>query len=135
MTKPRPPEHLLHGLDGPVVVLTARVCAYLNRYAGLDEFRINHRGTDPEVDGALVAMRTAQLFWRKTATGTADAPHPEPGRTSWYTTAQAAVQLRITSRAVRKAIADGRLAATSVDGRWRIDREALALFNRRDRND
>ena len=28
---PRPAEHMLHGLDGPVVVLEGRVCAILNR--------------------------------------------------------------------------------------------------------
>ncbi|WP_396659261.1 helix-turn-helix domain-containing protein [Microbacterium sp.] len=123
----------VHGIHGPVVVVPARVCAYLGVRAGLDEFRVNHRGIDAEVDNVLVAMRTAALAWRSTATGTTKAPAPEPAAHSgWLTTEQAASHLGITSRGVRKAIQRKHLPATRTpDGRWRITREDLEHYKTR----
>lgn len=125
----RPAEHLI--LSGGVYV-SARVCAYLNRYARLEEFRTAHRGTDPEVDNTLVAFRMAELQWRGAATGTRQPPEPELARTSeWLSTTQAQVHLRIGARAIRKALSEGRLQGEQVAGRWRITREAIAHYNAR----
>jgi len=122
----RPAEHLI--LAGGVYV-SARVCAYLNRYANLEAFRLGHRGTDPEVDNTLVAFRMAELHWRGTATGTRTAAEPELARTSeWLSTTQAEVHLRIGARAIRKALTEGRLQGEQVAGRWRVSREAIAHY-------
>ncbi len=126
------PRRLVHGLDGnPVVILSARMCALLARHAGLDEFRISHRGVDQEMDATLQAMRAAATAWRSSTTGTPDAVKPEPPRSSWMTTTQAAAQLQITARGIRKAIDEGRLTATNADGRWRITREDLEHYRAR----
>lgn len=124
----RPAEHLVH--VGPVVILSGRVCAYLNRYANLERFRIEHRGSDPEVDHALVAMKIAALNWSASATGSTEAARPEVGASSetWMSTEQAATALGITSRAIRQAIAEHRLNATLVGRTWRINKEDIAHY-------
>lgn len=119
----RPAEHLIHGVDGPIVIVTGRVAAYLNRYAGLDAYRRANRGADAEVDQALQALRRADLWWRESATGTKKAPEPELDASfEWLSTTQAGTQLGVTDRAIRKAIDEGRLKALRVDDRWRISR-------------
>lgn len=131
MTVPqRPPQAYVHGIGGPVVVIPARVCAWLERHAQLNEVRIRERGTDPEVDAVLVALRLAALTWRTTATGTPVAAKPEAPTdlNQWLSTTQAADILYITDRAVRLAIKEGRLPATLLNGRWRITREDIQHF-------
>lgn len=131
MTTPqRPPTAYVHGVDAPVVVIPARVCAWLERYASLNEVRIRERGADPEVDAVLVAVRLAALTWRTTATGTPVAAKAEadPDLEQWMSTGQAAERLGITDRAVRLAIQEQRLNATNVAGRWRITKEDLQHF-------
>jgi excisionase family DNA binding protein len=123
----RPPSAYVHGLNGPVVILPARVCAWLEYHAALNKLRIERRGIDPEVDQALVAVRVAAVAWRTSATGRTTAPEPEVPE-EWVSTAQAAEHLGITDRAVRLAIKEGRLTATQVDGNHRISSEALAHF-------
>ena len=123
------PERFIHGLDGPIVILDARTCAYLNRYAGLDQFRRDHRGSDSEVDKVLVAIRLAEIRWRTSVTGTQEAPAPELAASSkWLSTRQVADRLGMTDRGVRTAISQGRLQAENVVGRWRISLEQLAHF-------
>ncbi|MFJ5693316.1 helix-turn-helix domain-containing protein [Arthrobacter sp. NPDC093125] len=131
MTTTRPATAYVHGVNGPVVVIPARVCAWLERHAKLNEVRIQERGADPEVDAVLVALRLAALTWRTTATGTPVAAKPEvaPDLNQWLSTGQAADRLGITDRAVRLAIQEQRLHATNVAGRWRITREDLEHFS------
>ena len=125
---PRTAQHYIHG-GGSVIVVPARICAYLNRYAGLERFRLDNAGVDPEVDALLIAFRVAELAWSNAATGTPRATTPELAPSSeWLSTTQAAGQLHMTDRGIRTAIAAGRLQAESVAGRWRISREALAHF-------
>lgn len=131
MTPQRPPTAYVHGVDAPVVVIPARVCAWLERHASLNEVRIRERGADPEVDAVLVAVRLAALTWRTTATGTPVAAKPEAPTdlNQWFSTGQAADRLGITDRAVRLAIQEQRLHATNVAGRWRISKEDLQHFS------
>jgi excisionase family DNA binding protein len=119
----RPVEHLIHGQHGPIIIVTARVAAYLNRHAGLDEYRRATRGADAEVDLALQGFRMLDMWWRESATGTKKAPEPELDASfEWLSTTQAGTQLGVTDRAIRKAIDEGRLKALRVDDRWRISR-------------
>lgn len=126
----RSPAAYIHCVGAPVVVIPARVCAWLERHARLNEVRIRERGSDPEVDAVLVALRLAALTWRTTATGTPVAAKPEPASelNQWLSTTQAADILYITDRAVRLAISEKRLPATFVNGRWRITREDTQHF-------
>jgi excisionase family DNA binding protein len=117
------PEHLVHGIDGPVVILSSRVAAYLNRYAGLDAYRSAHRGEDPEVDQALLSIAIVAAQWRSSATGTPQATKPELAANSeWLSTTDAASRLQMTDGGIRKAIREHRLKATTVAGRHRISR-------------
>jgi excisionase family DNA binding protein len=125
----RPPEHYVHGLDGPVVVVPARVAAWLCQRAQLDRIRADIRGLDPEVDSVLVALTVAAMQWRTSATGSTQAPEPEAAAQSpWVSSTQAADLLGITARAVRLAIGEQRLPAEQVDGRWRIAREDVEHY-------
>jgi excisionase family DNA binding protein len=127
---PRPPEAYIHGVAAPIVILPARVAAWLERHAGLNDLRVRARGADPEVDSVLQALHRASLHWRTTVTGSNQAPAPEAPTelNQWLSTTQAADRLGITDRAVRLAIAEHRLPATSLNGRWRITREDIAHF-------
>ena len=131
----RGPQVYLHGVDSDgrpcaSVIVPSRVAAYLERYAGLDAFRREHRGADCDVDDVLIALHQAALSWRGAATGTRQPAQPEPGTgLNYFSTTQAASLLGITVRAVTRAATEGRLGAEKPDGiRWRISREALEHF-------
>lgn len=131
MTTPqRQPSAYVHGVGSPVVVLPGRVCAWLERYAKLNDVRIQNRGVDAEVDAVLVAVRLAALAWRDAATGSPVAAKPEAPAdlNQWFTTTQAGDKIGITDRAVRLAIKEHRLKASNIDGRWRIAREDIEHF-------
>lgn len=141
MTGPGPVSvvaRFLHG-DGAVVVVPARVAAWLDQEAGLRSVRTRHRGEDAEVDAVLVALGVAAATWRTSVgsatgsdTGTAvDAPS-EPARPSpVMTTSQAADRLDIGTRAVVKAIHAGRLTATRPGRAWLIDRDDVEHYRAR----
>lgn len=127
----RPPASFIIGVDSNGqaiggIWMSSRVCAYLETALHIDDFR---RGgvPDPEVASVLEAMRGVASAWRGSVLGTRDALKPEPRR-EWISTGEAAQQLQLTPRAITKAIHEGRLRATSSDGRWRINREDLAHF-------
>ncbi len=128
----RPAEHLVHGLDGPIVLIDGAVCARLNRLLGLDKLRAQVRGQNPRLDQALLAIKLAAVaYTESSAHGTDVAPQPEPAARSTQllndtvSTTTASAFLGITDRAIRKAISEKRLPATKVDGRWRVTREDL----------
>lgn len=125
----RPPEHLVHGIEGEVVILSARVCSFLFKHAGLAEFRQRYRGGDAELDNTLTAMSIAYRRWLGSAVGTTRPVAPElDGSSLWLSTTEVAGRLLMTDRGVRKAITDGRLSAEMVAGRYRVSREALAHY-------
>lgn len=127
----RQPSAYVHG-DGAVVVVPARVAAWLERYADLRTLRTAHRGADPVVDGVLVALGVAAATWRQQAAGSVRgtdlAPSAEPVTCSQLTTAEAGLLLGIGPRAVRKAIAERRLQAERHGDSWRIEREVVEHF-------
>lgn len=134
---PRPAEHLVFGLGGPIVVIDGRICALLDKLVGLSKIRAQVRGQNIELDQALMAIHLAGLASAESATGTYQAPQREPRITSelvdTVSTTVAAELLDITPRAVRRAITEKRLRATCLDGRWRISRDDLAALQRRKR--
>lgn len=117
MAPPRPAEHLVHGMNGPVVVVGGRVAAWLLSRAGLNEYHRGHRGDDPEVDQVLVALKLAAAAWLERNVGTdhgtraADRPPQDSPSPRWLNTTTTARVLGITTRAVVKAISAGRLPA------------------------
>jgi len=127
----RPPAAFVHG-DGAVVVVPARAAAWLERFTDLRAVRIENRGLDPETDAVLIALGVAAAAWRNAHTGSANgtglAPSAEPAASSLLTTAEAGQLLGIGTRAVRKAIAEGRLRAVRHGDVWRIEREDVEHF-------
>lgn len=125
--------HLL-GVDGPAVVVPARIAFLLESQAGLSSLRVRTRGLDPEATDVLEAIRNAAMAWREGLSGSAPsgttvAPKAEPEPAcEWVTTGKAADLLGITSRAIRKAIAEDRLPAEAVGGQHRIARTDLEHF-------
>lgn len=132
---PVPAEHLVHGLDGPVVLVSGRVAAWLLSRAQLAEYHTQHRGADAEVDQVLVALKLAALAWRERNVGgtdhgtrAADTPVRTAPSPTWLTTMAAARALGIGARAIRKAIGARRLPATWAGGQWWIDPEDVAHY-------
>lgn len=132
----RPPvrsaRELVVGVNGPEVVISGRTAAFLLRYAHLDKYHLEHRGEDAEIDQALIALKVVALEWRNTATGTKNAAKPElDAQSEWLSTKQVADALAMTDRAIRKAIRENRLQATTIGRAYRINREQLAHFKAR----
>src|SRR3954452_15931428 len=128
--KLRPPEHLVHGLAEPVVVVPARFAVWLNRTVGLDALRQQAVG-DPHVGSVLTAL--ALLVANESTSvgrGTRNRNAPEAHRQlSVMTTSQAANLLGCTDRSIRLAIDEGRLLATkNAAGHWRIARTDLEQY-------
>lgn len=120
---------MLIGENGQAVVLDARTCAWLERYAGLSGLRVRVRGVDPEISKQLEQVRAAAMSWRGSAIGTEEARKPEPAATlQWLSTTQVGDLLAVSSRAVVKAIARGSLEATWVGNRWQINREDVEHY-------
>lgn len=90
------------------------------------------RTGDPEVDEVLRTMRRMGEGWVRAVTGTAVDAKPEPA-VDWFSTTTAADRARCTDRGIRKAIAEDRLKAEKVDGRWRISPEALEHYRKANR--
>jgi excisionase family DNA binding protein len=115
--------------------VSGHVADWLLIHTDLDRLRQQHRGEDPEVDAVLIDLRRAAITWRTTTSAPAsacgsaldrapEAPTPSQG----MSTGRAAKALGITSRAVRLAIAEGRLPAEQVDGRWLITAEHVETY-------
>lgn len=129
----RPAEHLVHGLTGPVVVVSGRSAALLLAHGGLDRYHQTHRGADPELDAVLVALKLASAAWRA---GVTDPGHQHPHRR--YTahphglsTTDAATRLGCSPRTIRRACANGNLPAAVVGGSWVIDATELEHYRAR----
>ncbi|MCX5211473.1 helix-turn-helix domain-containing protein [Kitasatospora sp. NBC_00240] len=120
------PTHL-YGDGGPIVVVPARIAAWLERHAGLDQLRVAQRAGDPEVYDTLLSLHLAALAWRATATGTPVRQEPAPAPL-WLGTTAAAGQLGLAPRTVRLACETGTLPARRIDGRWRIALEDLKHY-------
>lgn len=139
MTRPITPEVYVHGVQGAVAVVPARIAAWMDARLNLSQLRQEVRGHDPEVDAVLLALRLVAMTWPASAHGSEARQLPEVDPPcAWVGTRQAADRLGITERAVRQAIETRRLPAEQVDGRWRITRDDVehrraARANRRSR--
>ncbi len=131
----RPWPAYLH--PGAVVVVPAATAAWLIVQTDMPARRIEHRGEDPQVDSVLAALTVAGLGWRTSASatsavwGSALAVEAEPASPSAYmSTERAADALNLTPRGVRLACAEGRIPATRIDGRWRLDPADVDTYRR-----
>lgn len=126
---PKPPptaSAYVHGVDGPIVIVSARVAAQLDRLLNLTRVRVDVRGQDPELDAVLLGLRVAAMAWRQSATGHTERTSPDP-MPPWITTTQAADLLHVDPRHIRRLAAAGHLEARQIPGgSWLIERESVA---------
>ncbi|ORM29195.1 helix-turn-helix domain-containing protein [Williamsia sp. 1135] len=120
-----------HVNDDGSVVLPARIAAWLEEQAGLTtahERRLAMRDTDPLAYEVLAALHLSALAHRSgTGTKLAAVPaQPSPSE-CWLTTTEAARQLGMTDRGIRKWITTGRLPAQRHGNRWLINRTHLPV--------
>ena len=97
-----------------ITAVPADVALALLDRAGLEKWRVQHRGEDPRVDRVLIDLRVAAMRWREMVAGNgrnrapiADSDAPS----EWLTTAQAGERLGLAARTVRRYIASGDLPA------------------------
>lgn len=128
MSARRGPEAYVHG-EGRNVVVPWRVAALLMSRAGLEDYHREHRGLDPELDDVLLALKLVATHWRTSVAGSEDRKSPEVAPLCpWVTSTQAADLLGVGDRGIRLAIAEKRLPAEMVGGRWQIAREDVEHF-------
>ena len=132
-TPPRPIEAFVHGLDGPLALIEGAEAVALLRYGDLSGYLRQHRGVNPHLDRAVAKLTLVSAAFRSgagSALGTFRTEPPEPVTRSdgRLTTGQAASLLDVTPRAVRKAIAEGRLPAERSGSRWLIDADNVTLY-------
>lgn len=121
----------MHGLNGPVVIVSGRVAAWLLTRADLANHHRAHRGDDPEVDQTLVALKLAAYSWQAGMTGDGHRPAPTPDTGTecpLMTTQQAADKYGTTSRSIRRRIHAQQLPAVRVGHQWLIPASALDRY-------
>ncbi len=113
-------------LHSDCVVVPACVAAFLVVHSDLARLRTRARGDDPVVDAVLVALtisgntRRTQTSAPSANTGSEMDADSQVGQPQSMTTGEAAEQLGVTTRAVRFAIAEGRLSAARTPHGWVI---------------
>ncbi len=123
----------MYGLDGPAVVVPARVAAVLAQ-KGLRNVRHALRGMDPEVDAVLEAILLAAEAWKRhrglaSDLGSERDTESAGQASSSLTATEVAGLLGITPRAVRLAITEGRLdGRQTAGGVWLVEPEAAELY-------
>ena len=124
------PDAYFHGDEGPVVIVTAHVAAYLSRRMPLDRLRGDARDMrDAEVYHVLNALRRAALTYESALAAPAPVIQQEPrDQERMLSSSQAGALLHLTARGVRDACEKGRLEAQQVDGRWQITRAAVRRY-------
>lgn len=111
------------------VLVPPRIARWLESKAGVTaEWRISLRGTDFEAYEVLLAMHMAAL---RSGCGT-DSPVGQREQSpleAWMSTKEAAAEMQVSDRCVRKWIHTGRLPATMSGARWLINRNDLGVHN------
>lgn len=118
----------------PGIFLSGRDCAILDR-AGLGELRQRHRGISAELDSLLLGIHLAGQVYVDTrekagsGSGTLVDDRSElPAQSKLCGASEAADRLKMTTRGVTKAAADGRLSGQKVDSRWLFTASDLETF-------
>jgi hypothetical protein len=117
-----------YAIDGPVLLVPARIAALLERHYKMHELRLSARGWDTQLDAVLAAWHAIALQWiddstrNASATGSEVAADAEPVGALMLSTATVAALASCTPRAVRLAAAEGRLVGCKSAGRWVFDR-------------
>lgn len=125
------PDAYLHGDDGPIVIVPARVAAFLKRYTALDEARLRVRTADSEIYDVLSSLHRAALAYMPPDPARESEPVKD-GVAATVTTRQAAGILNLSTRGVRDACEKGRLEGRIVENRWIISLASVRRYARID---
>jgi excisionase family DNA binding protein len=114
--------------DGSVIV-PPRIAEWLEQKAGMTaDRRIAIRYADPLAWEVLAALHVASIKHRSGIGTKAAAGPAEPQQSDgWMTTAEAATEMGVTDRAIRKWIETKRLPAKRHGGRWLINRNDIRI--------
>jgi excisionase family DNA binding protein len=129
-----------HGIElsGDYYLVPGWALARLHRdpRSGLNDYRRTVRGEDHDLDAVLRGMCLAAIHHDErhqvAARGqvSADTSATAPPSTGRLTTAQAAEELRLSPRTVRRHVAEGRLRADRDGYAYSIDRDELDRYRR-----
>ena len=135
MSKTRPVPNVV-GIDGPSIVLPGWAAYWLETKTDLRRQRIARRGDDVVIDQLLADLGAVALDWANAEASTGSdsgsdrgtkhrfIPEPATGLSGAMGVATAADLIGIGDRA----IAERRLPATQVGGRYLINREDVERF-------
>ncbi len=122
-------------VDGPVVVIPAKIALLLERTLKLDELRIRVRGHNAEIDDVLSAWHAVAMQYTDEVSasdpGSRNDRPPEAGRESTQkplTAQQVADRAGVADRAIRLAASEGRLNGRYDGGQWRFDPIDVAAY-------
>jgi hypothetical protein len=123
-----------HTISGPATIIEARTAALLERLLDLNAVRVAVRGHDHELDEILLDLHSVAMqhiverhdrdIFRTIGSSLAN---PRKFPETWDT-AEVAARTDCTTRAVRFAAAEGRLAGEQIAGRWTFTPEAVATW-------
>ncbi|MEH3141174.1 MAG: helix-turn-helix domain-containing protein [Mycobacterium kyogaense] len=112
--------------DGDAIV-SPRMARWLEKQAGMTaDRRIRLRNSDPDAYVVLAALHLSALC-SENGTETAVRQRKTEQSEIWMSTSEAAENLGVTDRCIRKWCTTGRLHAVMSGGRWLINRNTLAL--------
>jgi excisionase family DNA binding protein len=108
-------------------IVPPRIARWLEAKAGITTaWRNSLMTTDPEAYGVLLALRMAALRHSSgIGTNHAETQPEQPPLAAWISTTEAAREMNVSDRCVRKWINGGRLPATRAGARWLINRNDL----------
>jgi hypothetical protein len=121
-------------VEGPAVILPARIAAGLERALHLDEYRIRVRGHDRDLDEVLAAWHGSALHWAGSASEQARFRAQFPSLDDLrnlpdaLTAEDVAAHVNRTQHAIRKAAREGRLTGERIAGRWQFRPEDVAAW-------
>lgn len=118
-----------YAVDGPAVVVPARIALILESHYRMDRLRMEVRGRDRELDEVLSSWHAIAMMWSPetgsevgSVPGTEVVGSSEPVAPSeaveQISASEVANQFGCTTRAVTKAAAERRLRGRLVAGRW-----------------
>jgi excisionase family DNA binding protein len=123
-----PPRMSSHVTANGSVIVPPRIAHWLETKAGVTaDWRDRLSETDQEAHEVMLALHMAALHHRSgIGTNSVVGQGERAESKMWLSTTEAAREMKVTDRCIRKWISIGRLPATLSGARWLINRNDLA---------
>jgi|SRR6185369_1429019 excisionase family DNA binding protein len=130
LPEPWEPRISSHVTANGSVIVPPRIAHWLETKAGVTaEWRDRLRDTDLEAHQVMAALHWAATEHRSdTGTNSVVGHRKRPESEGWLSTTEAAHEMKVTDRCIRKWIHTGRLPAIMSGARWLIKRNDLHVF-------